>query len=179
MPQTCWRQGSVKRPRAWGQPLAIFYPVVSRGMQDAVKLQVECGPARNPYEVNLLNNHHANLADVNPCKRCGACCAVWKVCFPAVEADTGKTGRVPVELTVPVSETRLAMRGTELQQRRCCALEGQIGHWVSCSIYQFRPTACREFKASWEMGVSNHSCDRARTIYGLVPFGSLMPFGGM
>jgi hypothetical protein len=71
------------------------------------------------------------------------------------------------------------MKGTEPRQRRCCALEGQIGIWVACSIYPSRPTPCRNFKASWEVGVSNQECDRARTIYGLVPFGCLMPFGGM
>lgn len=131
------------------------------------------------HEVKLLNKHDESLSNCNLCKRCGACCAIWKVCFPAIEADTRKTGGVPIEFTVPVSETRLAMKGTELRQKRCCALKGQIGSWVSCSIYPSRPTACREFKASWEMGVSNHNCDRARTIYGLVPFGSLMPFGGM
>jgi len=93
--------------------------------------------------------------------------------------DTGTNNGVPIEFTVPVNGTKLAMKGTELNQKRCCALEGQIGDWVSCSIYPYRPTACIDFKASWEMGVSNQNCDRARTIFGLVPFGNLMPFGGM
>ena len=103
------------------------------------------------HEVKLLNKHDEGLSHCNLCKRCGACCAIWKVCFPAIEADTRKTGGVPIELTVPVSETRLAMKGTELRQKRCCALKGQIGIGVSCSIYPYRPAACREFKASWEM----------------------------
>jgi Fe-S-cluster containining protein len=131
------------------------------------------------HEVKLLNKHDESLSNFNLCKRCGACCATWKVCFPAIEVDTRNTIGVPIEFTVPLSETRLAMKGTELRQKRCCALKGQIGSEVSCSIYPFRPTVCQVFKASWEIGVSNHSCDRARTIYGLVPFGSLMPFGGM
>ena len=129
--------------------------------------------------LKLLNKHGEKLSNVNLCERCGACCAVWKVCFPATEVETRESGGVPIAFTVPVNGTKLAMKGTEFNQKRCCALEGQIGNWVRCSIYPSRPTACRDFKASWEMGVSNQNCDRARTIYGLVPFGSLMPFGGM
>jgi Fe-S-cluster containining protein len=143
------------------------------------KIQAKCSSASKDHEVKLLKKHDESLSNCNLCNNCGACCAIWKVCFPAIEVDTRKTGGVPIEFTVPVSETRFAMKGTELRQKRCCALKGQIGSRVSCSIYPSRPTACKEFKASWEMGVSNHNCDRARTIYGLVPFGSLMPFGGM
>lgn len=126
-----------------------------------------------------MNKHAEKLSNFNLCKCCGACCAVWKVRFPAIEANPNNAGGVPIECTIPVSETQLAMKGTEPGQKRCCALKGQIGNWVSCSIYASRPTPCRDFKASWEMGVSNQKCDRARTIYGLVPFGNLMPFGGM
>ena len=129
--------------------------------------------------LKLLNKHGERLSNLNLCERCGACCAIWKVCFAATELETRKSGGVPIVFTLQVNETQLAMKGTEQIPKRCCALKGRVGNKVSCSIYPFRPTTCRNFKASWEMGISNHNCDRARAIYGLVPFGSLMPFGGM
>ncbi len=76
---------------------------------------------------------------------------------------------VPEELTEPVSTHLLAMRGTDQLPPRCVALEGQIGNFVGCSIYDRRPSACRTFQASFEDGERNVRCDEARAAIGLKP----------
>ena len=136
----------------------------------------------------------------NLCMRCRACCAAFRVSFFATEV---LNDNVPVNYTVFVNELQYAMRGTEQMRKRCCALNGQIGHRTICTIYSSRPTACRNFNASraeGEMslpgaspGVSiyhfrffrgkprgnkpesrlSENCDRARAFYGLVPFGDM------
>jgi Fe-S-cluster containining protein len=107
----------------------------------------------------------------NLCVRCGACCAFYKVSFDCLEVDDVSGGVVPVSLTVKISASRSAMRGTEKNPVRCGALKGKIGHAVSCSIYDWRPTTCRQFLSLWDHGVVNSLCDRARASYGLNPLG--------
>ena len=106
----------------------------------------------------------------NPCQRCGACCAAYKVLFPSIEVDDHEGGKVPHEQTIRFDARRSAMRGTTSFNKRCVALEGIIGQYVSCTIYANRPTPCRAFGASWEAERSNATCDRARNCYGLLPF---------
>ena len=116
---------------------------------------------------------HENPVDtaVNQCLRCGACCAAYTVRFPACEVTQETVEHVPEAFTISIDASRCAMRGTEARNKRCCALTGQIGHRVSCSIYASRPTVCRNFDASWREGVKNYLCDRARAFYGLPPYG--------
>jgi len=102
----------------------------------------------------------------NPCVSCGACCAHFRVSFYWAEADDAG-GPVPAELTEPLSLLMRNMRGTNDRAPRCVALQGEIGGCVSCSIYEQRPTPCREFAMSGEEGVANDACDRARARYGL------------
>lgn len=97
----------------------------------------------------------------NPCEACGACCAQFRVSFYWSESDAHPGGRVPAALTVPVSPHRVAMRGTEVRSPRCAALEGEVGRAVRCSIYDLRPTPCREFTAGDER------CRLARRALGL------------
>lgn len=106
----------------------------------------------------------------NPCQKCGACCAIYKVLFPSTETDEHAGGFVPLEHTVTFDKHRCAMRGTESFNKRCTALAGTIGERVHCTIYPNRPSACHLFQASWERGGHNAKCDRARTCYGLTPF---------
>lgn len=109
----------------------------------------------------------------NPCLACGACCGYFRVSFYWGETDAQHSFGVPEELTEQVSSHLIAMRGTEKKlkdkQVKCVALQGQIGESVHCEIYQCRSSTCRDFKASWEDGLHNTDCDKARAAYGLKP----------
>ncbi|MEJ2096277.1 MAG: YkgJ family cysteine cluster protein [Deltaproteobacteria bacterium] len=57
------------------------------------------------------------------------------------------------------------------QHHRCIALEGSIGVHVRCTIYDGRPSPCRNFMAAWQDDIANDQCNRARALYGLPVFG--------
>ena len=107
---------------------------------------------------------------LNPCQRCGACCAMFSVVFPLTEADDLPGGYVPVEMTGLLPGQRRIMLGTDKRNPKCMALSGIIGTRVACRIYNQRPSICREFEISWKNQRRNGLCDRARAIYGLDPF---------
>lgn len=100
----------------------------------------------------------------NPCLACGACCAHFRVSFYWAEAEVNG---IPAELTVPVGGHRVAMRGTETSQPHCSALNGGIGEYVNCSIYDRRPSPCRSVLPSWQNGSADEQCDKARRAWGL------------
>lgn len=106
----------------------------------------------------------------NPCVSCGACCAFYLVSFPNQEADNVSGGVVSFEMTGRTNNSRRFMKGTETTHPRCTALDGFIGTHVECRIYANRPSTCRNFCRSWEKGVGNFLCDRARAVYGLNAF---------
>lgn len=97
------------------------------------------------------------------CQTCGACCAAFRVSFYWAETDAHPLGTVPSAMTQAVNPHYVCMKGTEKQPVKCVALEGQVGHSVSCSIYSLRSSTCREFEAG------TVDCDRARAHYGLAP----------
>ena len=103
----------------------------------------------------------------NPCMTCGACCANFRVSFYWGETDAAAFGTVPQQLTQKINHQRVCMSGTNQKQPRCVALVGEIGQEVSCTIYQQRPSPCRDFGINQD-GV-NPDCDKARARYGLVP----------
>jgi len=105
----------------------------------------------------------------NPCRRCGACCAAFRVSFYWAEADDATEGGVPVRLTVKVNGLRRAMRHTGARSRRCIALRGKAGCRVQCNIYERRPSVCRNFEPSGKAGIPNALCDEARAVFGLPP----------
>lgn len=79
---------------------------------------------------------------------------------------------VPLELTGTVTPFRRCMKGTDLSRPRCIALVGEIGGQNYCSIYAVRPTPCRDFRAAWEVGVSEEEaarCNQARARHRLAP----------
>jgi len=78
------------------------------------------------------------------CQRCGACCAHFRVSFYWAEADDGPHGSVPVSLTEPLNAHLRCMAGTSARSPRCVALKGDIGKGVGCTIYEQRPSPCRE-----------------------------------
>lgn len=106
---------------------------------------------------------------LHPCLCCGACCAAFRVAFHWSEASPEQAGITPPELTEPLDPHRVNMRGTQQRRPRCVALRGQVGHDANCSIYEQRPSPCRDLKASFENGLHSPQCDKARAIYSLPP----------
>jgi Fe-S-cluster containining protein len=111
----------------------------------------------------------------NPCQTCGACCAHFRISFYWSEADPQLGGTVPVAMTQKVDDFRSCMKGTDQKQPRCIALAGTIGADVNCTIYENRPTPCRDFGVDWVDGVLMYipsdldRCTRARAKFGLPP----------
>ncbi|MCB9665432.1 MAG: YkgJ family cysteine cluster protein [Alphaproteobacteria bacterium] len=105
---------------------------------------------------------------MHPCLSCGACCAAYRVSFYWAESRAGG-GSVPDGLVEQVGPWRAAMQGTSQAAPRCAALLGTVGESVRCSIYEDRPSPCHELKASWEDGLPDDKCDRARQRHGLAP----------
>jgi Fe-S-cluster containining protein len=108
-------------------------------------------------------------SDVNPCIRCGACCAHFRASFYWAEADDASPGGVPVALTEKLTPHLRVMKGTNQPAPRCVALLGEIGQSVRCTIHPQRSTVCRDFDASWSNGEPNPRCDAARARHGLPP----------
>lgn len=108
------------------------------------------------------------MSDVSPCLSCGACCSFFRVSFYWGECQSAG-GIVPDELTQPVNAQRVCMNGTGTKPTRCHALLGTVGSEVRCTIYENRPSPCREFNVHGELGVGNDDCNRARAHHGLPP----------
>ena len=87
---------------------------------------------------------------LNPCMACGACCVGYRASFYWAECDDATPGGVPARLTEPVLPFRRAMRRT--RAGRCTALRGTPGRRVRCSIYERRPSVCRNFEPAWSAG---------------------------
>jgi Fe-S-cluster containining protein len=103
------------------------------------------------------------IESANPCLRCGACCAAFRVDFHVSEA-------APLApWVVPVTRTLVRMRGTDDAPPRCAALVGEIGGSVRCAVYSLRPSPCREFAPLAPLGVGDEACARARRRHGLPP----------
>lgn len=109
----------------------------------------------------------------NPCLKCGACCAHYRVSFYWGEADPEQPCSIPLELTEQLSGFRNCMKGTNQVKPHCIALQGEIGRQVSCMIYDQRPTVCREFGIRHEHGSvvsvaeDLQRCNQARQAHGL------------
>ncbi|HND86498.1 MAG TPA: hypothetical protein PLU50_11845, partial [Pseudobdellovibrionaceae bacterium] len=58
-----------------------------------------------------------------------------------------------------------------IKHRPCCrALHGRIGQKAVCTVYQDRPSPCRDFAASYSDGKTHQPrCDQARQAHGLSP----------
>ncbi len=106
---------------------------------------------------------------MSPCQSCGACCASYRVSFSRCEVDDLPGGQVPEALIEAITPNLACMRGTGSVPLRCTALRGRIGEAVSCAIYEFRPSACREFAPLAAVGRGDEACDEARRCHGLAP----------
>lgn len=107
------------------------------------------------------------MTDPNPCLGCGLCCTHFRVSFYWAEGDDAPGGIVPAQLTEKVNDFFRCMKGTGSTPRRCCALEGEVGVAVACSIYEQRPTPCREFQVYLDNGEPNPRCNDLRISAGL------------
>ena len=75
----------------------------------------------------------------NPCLKCGACCAFFRVTMRWTESELGRGEEgIPLSMTEDVDAFYLAMTGTTGDDPRCIALEGVIGREVRCTIYERR-----------------------------------------
>lgn len=104
----------------------------------------------------------------NPCLRCGACCASFRVDFAREELQS-EGGQVPDGLTVALTPTLCRLRGTDHARPRCAALVGTVGVQASCGIHEWRPGPCREFGLRAPHGIGDEACARARARHGLPP----------
>ncbi|MDX9700674.1 MAG: YkgJ family cysteine cluster protein [Rhodocyclaceae bacterium] len=109
------------------------------------------------------------MSDPNPCLDCGICCTHFRISFYWAEADDAPGGFVPVGMTEKLNDFRRCMKGSNQLPRRCAALAGTPGDRVFCTIYEQRPTPCREFPVYFEDGSPNPKCDELRAIIGLPP----------
>lgn len=103
---------------------------------------------------------------MNPCQACGACCAAFRVDFHPAELAGGAyawRNGVPPTLVVALTPAMVRLQGTDAAAPRCVALDGEIGVAVACTIYDGRPSPCREFDTGHE------ACARARRRHGLPP----------
>ena len=111
----------------------------------------------------------------NPCQTCGACCAHFRISFYWSEADPEMGGTVPADMTQKLDNFRSCMKGTDQKQPRCIALAGTIGEDVNCTIYENRPSPCRDFGVQWTPDAlyiveeDLERCSRARETWGLPP----------
>ncbi len=111
----------------------------------------------------------SEAAGSDPCTRCGACCAAFRVDFHPAGLESREAGGVPDALTVPVTHQLVRMRGTDTAAPRCVALQGEIGVAVQCGIYARRPPPCRDFAPYAPLGIGDAGCERARRRHGMAP----------
>ena len=97
----------------------------------------------------------------NPCRSCGACCNAFRVSFHWSEASELSPYRVPENMIEQVTPHVACMAGTHARAPRCAAHEGTVGRSSGCSIYEFRPSPCRE------VNPGDEKCLRARQLCGV------------
>lgn len=107
----------------------------------------------------------------NPCVSCGACCAHFRVQFYWREANPEDADPcVPAGMFEELTPQARCMKGTGSKHHpRCVGLTGRIGLNAKCSVYNNRPTPCRQFTASYADGKRHERCDQARLAHGLKP----------
>ncbi len=98
---------------------------------------------------------------------CGVCCSHFRVSFYHGEVDDMPFGTVPGDMVEKLNETRACMKGTNQSNPRCVALSGTLGVSVTCTVYDKRPSPCREFNIWDENGEANPACQRLRIAFGL------------
>ncbi|AUN95469.1 YkgJ family cysteine cluster protein [Pseudazoarcus pumilus] len=109
------------------------------------------------------------MSDHNPCMSCGICCTHFRISFYWAEGDDAPGGFVPAHMTEKLNGHLRCMQGSNSVPRRCSALAGEVGRAVACTIYDNRPTPCRELPVYFDDGAPNPKCDELRATIGLPP----------
>ena len=107
-------------------------------------------PWRRPNRFKAISDHNT------PCQQCGACCAAFRVSFYWSEAID-----LPEEHIEQVTPWVACMAGTNSATPRCAGLDGIVGRSVQCTVYEQRPSPCREVMPG------DAKCTRAREYHGL------------
>jgi Fe-S-cluster containining protein len=102
--------------------------------------------------------------DANPCFECGQCCQHFRVSFYHGEIAGNGAGVVPGELTTKLTDHLACMKGTEKGGAPCVALRHTQAEGWRCSIYEQRPSPCREFNILNEDGTPNPDCLRLQEV---------------
>lgn len=105
----------------------------------------------------------------DPCSDCGHCCSYFRISFPWVETSSYAQKPVPIALVSQLTPERVCMKGTEQGNGRCVALN-DAGR---CTIYEQRPSVCRDFSIWNADGSVNEGCTKVRKAHGLVPHAPL------
>jgi uncharacterized protein len=107
----------------------------------------------------------------NPCFECGQCCQKLRVSFYHGEVLHGEDGHpiglVPPEFVTQVTPHIVCMKGTETGKQGCVALSHDDQEGYRCTIYEQRPSPCREFNILNDDGSINPLCDKLRKAVGL------------
>jgi Fe-S-cluster containining protein len=109
---------------------------------------------------HLMHQSDQEPAGDSDCRRCGACCAAFRVSFYWAEADA--LG-IPDALVEQIGPWYACMAGSNANAvtPRCHALAGEIGKAVVCTIYAQRPSPCHELQPG------DAQCSTARKHYRL------------
>jgi Fe-S-cluster containining protein len=102
--------------------------------------------------------------NTNPCFECGMCCQHFRVSFYHGEIAGNGIGIVPAELTSKVNAHIACMKGTEKGGEPCIALKHTEEEGWRCSIYEQRPSSCREFNILNEDGTMNQKCQELQQV---------------
>lgn len=107
----------------------------------------------------------------NPCFECGQCCQRLRVSFyhgEVLREDAAQPiGTVPARFVTQLTPHIVCMKGTETGKLGCVALRHDRVNGYRCSIYEHRPSPCREFNIFNEDGSLNPLCDKLRKEAGL------------
>lgn len=104
---------------------------------------------------------------MSACFECGQCCQYFRVSFYHAEVDGNGVGVVPESMVTQLSPHLVCMKGTELGGGKCVALAYSSAEGYRCSIYEKRPTPCREFNIVNDDGQINPDCQKLRASIGL------------
>jgi len=114
----------------------------------------------------------------NPCFECGQCCQHFRVSFYHGEIEGNGAGIVPGDLTTKLTDHLACMKGTEKGSAPCIALKHTKEEGWRCSIYEQRPSPCREFNVFNEDGTMNKDCQKLRMKIGLFDWVISLKLGG-
>ena len=104
---------------------------------------------------------------MSACFQCGQCCQHFRVSFYHGEVEGNGTGTVPADMVTQLKPHLCCMKGTEKGNGKCVALAYTESEGYRCTIYENRPSPCREFNMMNDDGSVNSDCNQLRMAIGL------------